>query len=567
MTGPSIADRLRRNILFENISSKEFNSVKHQLTQKKYPVGKVIIQDESDGDELYLIAEGRVKVVKKTKEGEEKLLALLHAGDFFGELELVDGRTRSANVVAVEDTILYALRQEDFHRLLHSSHPFALRLMQVMSVRLRSSNNNFLAELERNSYRFTQELRKSEQLIEAAKTLNSTLHLDKLLDIILETALRVVNGDRGTVYLLDEKNHKLWSRVLKGEEHVSIELPMGKGIAGHVAATGDTLNITDAYLDPRFNPDVDKVTGYRTKTILCMPMKNKDGKIIGVFQLLNKRRGIFTNEDEAIIAALSIHAAIAIENARLYEEEKVFLRMREELRLAAQIQQELLPKEFPNLPGYDIAGITLPAQVVGGDYFDFIPMEHNCYGICLGDVTGKGLPASLLMANVQATMRGQSLLSSSAKDCIRRSNTLLYRSTSADRFVTLFYGVLDFTGHRLTFSNAGHDHPFFISAKEKVRRLQNGGTVLGIMEEFPFQEDTISIDKGDLLVIYSDGVVEAMNEKGEQFSERRLAAVLQKSRNRPSRELIDRIVSAVKKHAGSYPQSDDITIVVVKREI
>jgi sigma-B regulation protein RsbU (phosphoserine phosphatase) len=565
MARPTSLDRLRHNILFDTISTKEFNSIKHQLIERRYREGEVIIEDETEGEELYLIADGRVKIVKYTKHGEEKLLALLHAGDFFGELELIDGRARSAKVVAMEECVIYTMRSDDFHRLLHNSHSFTARLMQVVSIRLRSSNNHFLAELERNVVRYTHELKKSEQLIEATKSLNSTLDLDKLLDIILDTALGIVEGDRGTVYLIDEKKEELWSRVLRGEEHVNIELPIGKGIAGYVAATGDTLNIDDAYLDPRFNPEVDKITGYRTKTILCMPMNNKEGKIIGVFQLLNKQRGIFTGEDEAIIAALSVHAALAIENARLYEEEKTLMRMREEVRLATKIQNDLLPQKFPSIPHYDIAGRSIPAQMVGGDYFDCIPMDHGRFAVCLGDVTGKGLPASLLMANVQATLRGQSLLNSSAKDCIGRSNTLLFRSTSDERFVTLFYGILDPAKHQLCFSNAGHDYPFLISKAGKHKRFQTGGIVLGIMEDFSFEEETISLKKDDVLVIYSDGITEAMNDREEQFGERQLGAVIKKHRNNSAEELIEKIISAAKKHAGSYPQSDDMTIVVLKR--
>ncbi len=558
-------ERLRHNILFENFEQKDFNALKRLLRERRFSAGDVILEDESDGQEMFLLLEGRVKILKRTKGGGEKMLALLHAGDFFGELEMVDGRPRSATVIALDDCLTFALRRTEFDRLLADSHPFAVRLMQVLSVRLRASNNHFVLELERNARRFARELKKSEQLVEATKSLNSTLDLDKLLDIILEISLKIVDSDRGTVYLVDDAKGELWSRVLKGDETERIVLPLGKGIAGYVAATGDTLNITDAYLDPRFNPEVDRKTGYRTQTILCMPMKNKDGTIIGVFQLLNKRDGIFTHEDESVIDGLSVHAALAIENARLYEQEKALMRMREELRLAASIQQELLPKKIPVIRHYDIAGLTIPAQLVGGDYYDFIPMDHNRLAICLGDVTGKGLPASLLMANVQATLRGQTLLNSSVKECIGRSNTLLYRSTSDERFVTLFCSVLDPSRNQMTFSNAGHDNPFLLSRRRKARRLKTGGIVLGIMEHFPFEEETISFEPGDVLVIYSDGIAEAMNEREEFFGEKRIEKVIRKHRKRTAREIVDHIVAAARGHAGKYPQSDDMTIVVVKR--
>ncbi|MBI4547490.1 MAG: SpoIIE family protein phosphatase [Ignavibacteriae bacterium] len=558
-------DRLRHNILFENITDDEFEILMPKLQKKRCSVGDIIVEDESEGEELYLVAEGRVKIVKITKSGEEKLLALLHAGDFFGELELVDCRPRSARVVAVDECTLYVLRKDDFDRLLQESQPFAIRLMQVLSIRLRASNNHFISELERSTQRSLSEVKKLERLIEAAKIVNSTLDLDRLLKIILDTALKIVDGDRGTVYVVDEQKQELWSKVLEGSQRVKIRLPIGKGIAGYVAATGDTLNIPDAYLDPRFNPDVDKKTGYRTKTILCMPMRTKEGRIIGVLQLLNKQKGIFTQDDESFIAALSVHAAIAIENARLYEEEKTLHRMREEVRLAAEIQLNLLPKTVPTLTGYDLAGTSIPAQIVGGDYFDFIPINSQQWAICIGDVSGKGLPASLLMANLQATLRGQTLLSSSPKDCILRSNKLLYHSTRDDKFVTLFYGILDIQNHQFRFCNAGHDNPFFFPLQGNVSRLRTGGIVLGILEHFPFEESMITFQPGDLLVMYSDGISEAMNDKQELFSEESLAEVASHCHHSTAAEIIDAVIARAKKHMGRAPQADDMTLMVVKR--
>lgn len=561
----SPADRLRRNILFEDVDDDTFERIRSRFIEREYAAGDVIVEDDSDGDDLFLLLDGRVKILKRSRSGEETLLALLHPGDFFGELELVDGRPRSARVVALDDCLTYLLRREDFDRLLEESHAFAIRLMQVLSIRLRSSNNHFIRELERYSQRSALEVRNLEQLIDAAKVVNSTLDLDKLLTVILDTALKIVEGEGGTLYLVDEEKQLLWSKILKGSELVRIELPMGKGIAGYVAATGDTLNIPDAYLDPRFNPEIDRKTGFRTQTILCMPMRNKDENIIGVLQLLNKRKGLFTRDDESFISALSVHAAIAIENARLYEEEKEFHQMREEVRLAAKIQHDLLPKTTPTIAGYDIAGKSIPAQLVGGDYFDIINVEPHLWAMCLGDVSGKGLPASLLMANLQATLRGQTFPGVSPKECVKRSNKLLYESTSDEKFVTLFYGHLDIHRHAFTFTNAGHDHPILLSRSGHIQRLHTGGIVLAIMDAFPFEEEEVPMQPGDILVIYSDGICEAMNERRELFGEDKLIDVLRTHRDCSASMILEAIVAGAKKHAGTYPQSDDMTLVVVKR--
>jgi serine phosphatase RsbU (regulator of sigma subunit)/CRP-like cAMP-binding protein len=561
----TLEDYLRVNILFESLDDDIYKGVKGSLTEHRFPAGKIILEENSEGQELYLIAEGRVKVVKYSTTGEEKLLALLHVGDFFGELELIDGRNRSARVVAVEDCTLFSLNKNTFLNLLNQSHPFALRVMQVLSLRLRATDNHFISELEKETQRIQKEFRNMEQLIEATKIVNSTLDLDKLLKLILDTALRIVDGDRGTLYLLDRSKQELWSKIFIGTERVTIRLPLGKGIAGYVAATGETINIIDAYLDPRFNPDIDRRTGYHTQTILCMPLRNKENEIVGVLQMLNKRNGNFSRDDENFIRALSIHAAIAIDNARLYEAEKEYQQMREEIRLAAKIQHELLPKETPIFPGYDIAGRYLPAKLVGGDCFDFIQGDKTKLVLCLGDVSGKGLPASLLMANVQATLRGQALAALSPKTCIVNASKLLFRSTASDKFVTLFYGLLDINEHMLFYCNAGHDNPMLFNQRNKIKRLKTGGVVLGIMDDFPYKEKKTRICPGDLLVIYSDGIVEAMNRKGDFFGEERLIGIIQECRNFTAPQIIDKIFGNVLDYMRGTEQWDDMTMVVVKR--
>jgi sigma-B regulation protein RsbU (phosphoserine phosphatase) len=220
---------------------------------------------------------------------------------------------------------------------------------------------------------------------------------------------------------------------------------------------------------------------------------------------------------------------------------------------------------MPVLPGYDIAGTSLPAQVVGGDYFDFIPMDDSRLAICLGDVSGKGLPASLLMANLQATMRGQLLTDCSPKDCVSRSNTLLYRSTNSEKFVTFFYSMLDASTHTLAYSNAGHENPILISADGTINRLETGGVVLGIMDNYPFEDAAMTLQTGDVVAIYTDGIIEAMNPKNEMFGEERLIDILRESRTLTSEKIIAAVVAAVRKFAASAAQFDDITIVVVKR--
>jgi sigma-B regulation protein RsbU (phosphoserine phosphatase) len=286
----------------------------------------------------------------------------------------------------------------------------------------------------------------------------------------------------------------------------------------------------------------------------------------GVLTVYNRKdEPAFTEDDQRLLTIIASQSAQVLENARLYEGERLLLRMNEELRLAAEIQRNLLPTAPPSVNGYAICGISAPAQVVGGDYFDFFDIGSGQVGLCLGDVSGKGLPASLLMASVQATLRGQALFDAAPGRCLQRSNRLLHRSTASDKFVTLFFAVLDFHEHHLSFSNAGHERPFLISSAGEIRRLGTGGVVLSILEDFAYEDERVVLSAGDTLVVYSDGISEAANARGEMFGEARLGELLCRHRRLPAPELQKRILDEVHAYSENEPQGDDRTLLIVQR--
>ncbi len=549
----------------EDLTDEQFKSVQPHLRERHYIAGEIIMEDESEGSDLHLLLEGRVKLTRRTRFGDEFRLALLHPGDFFGELSMIDGRTRAGRVTATDDCTTYVMGKTDFDVLLAESHPFALRLLLVTSVRLRSQNNHFLHELENTTRHLVTDVRRLERVIDASKMINSALGLEELLKVILDTAVRIIDADSGTVYLIDVKKNELWSKVLEASEPITIRLPLGKGIAGYVAATGDILNIPDAYLDARFNPEVDRKTGYHTKTILCMPMKDKDGKIVGVFQLLNKHDGAFNAEDERTIEALSIHAALAIEKARLYEEERNKLALEKELSAAHTVQVGLLPKEIPTIVGYEFSAMSLPAKSVAGDLYDFISLEDGNLALTLGDVSGKGMPAALLMANVQATFRAYSRLNPSPSECVRRSNELLFDSTSADKFVTLFYGLLDAGSNVFHYTNAGHEEPFFYRTGSGLSKLKGGGVPLGVVNGFPYDETSVELSEGDVIVIFSDGLEDAVDPDGNRFGCERIGEIVEQHAGLPADKIADEILNAVRTFVSDTPQFDDMTLLVIRR--
>ncbi len=421
-----------------------------------------------------------------------------------------------------------------------------------------------LQQLEEENKRLHKAVDELSILNDLARAISISLDPQEIMQTIIRRSLRAIQAEQGVITLVEKQSadpmKTLVRAMVSSAEHEEFHLT--QALLGWMHLNKKPLLLNNPRIDERFRG---VQWDESVRSLLCVPMMIK-GELKGVLTLSNKKEGKqFGDEDQRLLAIIAAQSAQVIENARLNEREKQLLKMQEEVRLAAKIQAELLPKEPPSIPGYDIAGQSIPAQVVGGDYFDFIPMDDSHLAICLGDVTGKGLPASLLMANVQATLRSQSFLQTSAQNCVERSNSFLYQSTSAEKFVTLFYSVLDFKNHTLSFSNAGHDHPFLFQHDQEPIRLMTGGIMLGMMETFPFEEETAPLNSAALLVMYSDGIAEAMNPNQEQFGEQRIAEVIRAHRDMPAAGMVDALMRAAKTHAGTAPQSDDMTVVVVRR--
>lgn len=319
-TPATVPGDIRRNVLFNGVPDNLIAEHLPAFNRRAYRAGDVIFDEYSRGRDLYLILEGRVRIKKYTKFGVESLLAVLHPGDFFGELSVIDSLPRSARAQAMDDCAVMSLSPATFRSLIRKSDAFTMNLLGNLGVRLRTMDQTFVLELGRSAVAAKSKVERMDRLIEASKIVNSVLDIDSLLILILDTAARSIGADRGTLYLLDAATGELWSKVTQGNNMVEIRLPMGKGLAGFVGKTGETVNISDAYKDPRFNPEIDRKSGYKTHNVLCMPMRDREGKILGVFQFLNKREGPFSGEDESFIDALSVHAAIALENARMARE-------------------------------------------------------------------------------------------------------------------------------------------------------------------------------------------------------------------------------------------------------
>jgi sigma-B regulation protein RsbU (phosphoserine phosphatase) len=420
-------------------------------------------------------------------------------------------------------------------------------------------------ELENN--RLRKAVEELSVLNEIAVQITSTKEIDSIVDQIVQRCVKHLKVEQGAVMLLDEqdKASSLHTMIRKADTTQSKILPfrLDTQLTGWMLKNRKPLLVNDLKQDDRFQ--ITGKTDWPINSVLGVPLLTK-GKMIGVLTVFNKRTPDgFSLDDQRLLSIISAQSAQIIENARLYQEEQALLLMQKELRFAKDIQVNLLPHEMPQIPGYQVAGKSIPASDIGGDYFDFIKKDENHIAFCLGDVSGKGLPAALLMANLQATLRGQTMADIPIKECIGRSNTLIHRSTDMKKFATLFYGLLDFKNHQLQYCNAGHDNPFHFTQQE-IKRLKTGGVVLGFVPQFSYEETKIPVKSGDLFLIYSDGVTEAMNASEEEFGEERLVEIIKQNKSKTSMELIDEIIDAVNHHAGSEPQMDDMTLVVVKKE-
>ena len=418
--------------------------------------------------------------------------------------------------------------------------------------------------LQKENLRLTRALEELSMLNELAREIGASRDSRAIMDRIIRRSLKAVNAEQCVITMVSEQSLEpmktLVRAMVTSAEHEQFHL--NQNLLGWMHLNKKALLSNSPRTDERFRG----ITWDQSiDSILCVPLMVKS-ELKGVLVAYNKKgQGGFTDDDQRLLAIIAMQSAQVIENARLYEEQQAYIRMQEEVRLASTIQRDLLPKTAPEISGYDVAGRSIPAQMVGGDYFDFIAMGGDHLAVCLGDVSGKGLGASLLMANLQATLRGQTLHEIPVKERLKRSNELLYRSTDPEKFATLFYGVLDFQHSTFTFSNAGHENPFLFKRGGGVLRLVAGGTVLGVLDQFPYEEEVVPFDEGDVLVVFSDGITEAFDLEDNQFGEARLEEVLRACMEAPAASIIDTVVAAVKEYAGEAPQADDLTLVVVKR--
>ena len=398
-------------------------------------------------------------------------------------------------------------------------------------------------------------------LNEVAIDLGAAHEPKAILDRIVQRAIEAVQASQGLISLVEPNDPEVASRTLVRKVSFTQEhFHVGQYLLGWMSEHPRPLRVNGA--DDLARHDLRLSLPFAS--MLCVPLMTRS-ELAGVLTVCDKQNGPFTERDERLLTIMAAQAAQLLDNARLYEEQQRLVRVQEEMQLAYQIQTNLLPKETPTLPGYAFAGTTIPAQTVGGDTYDFIRLDAHRLALCVADAVGKGLPASLLMANTQATLRSQAPWVASTRECLERANALLHASTQPGAFVTLVYGVLDTRTHTLSYANAGHNRPLLAVPGTPPRELPGGGLVLGGLATMTYEEHTCMLPPGATLLLYSDGLVEAFNSAREQFGLERLIQVVAEHPRASADALMQNVLDAVTSFTDGADPDDDLTMIVVKR--
>jgi len=408
----------------------------------------------------------------------------------------------------------------------------------------------------------TQALR---QILEVTRKLAAPFDLDTMLAEVVDASRRVLDADRGTVFLYDSDANELVVRVGTGLEQIRI--PADMGIVGESAQTRKLINVPDCYADNRFNRAIDKQTGYRSRCMLTIPLIGYEDSLVGVLQILNKNNGAFDAQDEYVAQALAAQAAVVLHRARVTEQIIESERLGREITVARDVQMGTLPKTMPEITGYEFGGAFAPTDQTGGDLYDFVPLDEKRLFLLMGDATGHGIGPALSATQVRAMLRVAIRLNSSLDDAFVQINNQLCEDLPDDRFVTGFFGLLDSTTDTVTFHSGGQGPIMHFHARTHEYDWHPATTFpLGYMPQTKLREPVVSkLEPGDVLGLISDGIYEYENESGLQFGQQGVINILDNNSDLSAQQMVDMIMSGARQHGGSAPQADDITIVLARR--
>jgi phosphoserine phosphatase RsbU/P len=424
------------------------------------------------------------------------------------------------------------------------------------------------------------------RILDATRHLAAPASVDEVLQKTIDSSLDVLNADRASVFLYDSGSDELyikvsaslnetgkqehpddWNGVNRHGDSQIIRFPAGMGIAGETAQTRRLINVPHCYADPRFNPEVDRQTGYVTRCMLSVPLLGVAGALVGVLQVLNKQAGPFDEDDERIATILAAHCAVVLQKAMLLEEYVRKQKMEGDLALAREIQMSSLPRQMPELTGYELAAWSQPADEAGGDVYDALRMDVQRVALLMADATGHGIGPALSVSQLRAMFRMGMLLGTDLTELMSKINLQLTSDLPRGHFITAFAGILDGSNHRIHYLSGGQAPLMHFRADEdRVDWLDASTLPMGILAwHLVVAPPPIEMRPGDIFALISDGFFEYADRTGERFGKERIEEVIRLHRQETLEELRKRLCEAVRVYAAGHPQEDDMTVVLVRR--
>jgi len=414
---------------------------------------------------------------------------------------------------------------------------------------------------------------KLRMLLDITKTISRSLDLDEVLNLVMDTLDSLIPYDAAGIYLVKcsqplaewdgtpDETCVFHTQAVRGydiDDLQELHLKMGEGLIGHVAVTGKPYVSHDVGRDRRYIN-----ARSRTQSEMVAPIVSNN-EVIGVFDLESDELDAYTNDDLEVLMLLASQVAIIIEKVMLHEQLIEKQRLETQLEVARQVQLQLLPPRDPQLAGYDISAYNFPTEEVSGDYYDWVRIYDDQIGMVIADVSGKGVPAALLMAFLRASLRAATHIGYAPHISMSKVNYLLWESIERNQFVTAFYGILDATNRTLAYSNAGHSPALLMKIDGTVRFEERGGVPLGMFRDSRYYEYFETIEPGELFVLYTDGVTEAMSPAAAEYGRERLVDAVRKCRDQPAREMIDFIHRELIAWTAGQGLGDDVTLFIVK---
>jgi len=412
---------------------------------------------------------------------------------------------------------------------------------------------------------------KLRMLLDITKKISRSLDLQEVLNLVMDTLDSLIPYDAAGIFVVKcvddsiagtaEEPCVFEAEAVRGydiEELTNLHLKLGEGLIGQVALTSEPIISSDV----RKNPNYINARGQTRSEMVAPIISNTE--VIGVFDLESDEFNAYSDDDLQVLMLLASQVAIIIEKVMLHEHLIEKKRLEGQLEVARQVQLELLPAKDPQLEGYDISAYNFPTEEVSGDYYDWVRIYDDQIGLVIADVSGKGVPAALLMAFLRASLRAATHIGYSPHISMAKVNYLLWESIERNQFVTAFYGILDVTNKTLTYTNAGHNPPILLKQNGDVSFMNRGSVPLGMFRDTRYHDYYLTTEPGDLLVLYTDGVTEAQNEKEEEYGRDRLAQAVRSNHELGARDLITALHTEVVDWTGGRGATDDVTFFVIK---